>query len=477
MASDREVPDKPPMDLVLEPSRHSFDHDVLPSIPSQPAVPQSAVSMSSHRRRRRSSVSAGLRRSSSTPNVRGSAGSHSNMSLADRRGGRNKLGYHRTSIACGMCADLEEIQTLTNELLTGHCRRRKIRCLPADNDPSQKCANCIKLKKECSFLPVDHPPGAERRHRTNSRGQGTSRGSSSCSPPMPGMMNHIEDFNHFPQLPLPTQEFPLSHGHLHANTVSPHGRGRSTAMNSVVTTANPSTASIGARPNEFIQHREQQPWDSPYLDHGPMSAGYSTPEEPSQGHWRSPLTPAFPPAFSGPPTSSSSRESGGSFTSFAPPPPSHLANGLGFPMPPRSMSVHGGQDYQRTYQGRISPTYENDIGRRASEMVHSRVSDMVHPRASEMVHPRASEMMYPPSLQASRNSSNTSISEPSNTPLSNQWGISQSSWTPIPVQTLACQPDFGWYSPEPGLPQVQEEEIPPPFGSPPIVYQPDSAHR
>ena len=197
-----------------------------------------------------------------------------------------------------------------------------------------------------------------------------------------------------------------------------------------------------------MQHPEQAPWDSPYLDHGPLSAGNSTPEDPSQHYWRSPLTPAFPAQFSGPPTSSSGRESGGSFTSFAPP-----NNGLGFPMPPRSMSVHGGQDFQRNYQSHFNPAYENDVRRRASEMMH------------------------PPSLQASRNSSNTSISEPSGTPVSNQWGISQPSWTPLPVQTLAKQAEFGWYSPEPGLPQVQEEEIPPPFGSPPAVLYSDAAHQ
>ena len=40
-----------------------------------------------------------LKRSASTPNVRGLGIVDAGMSLADKR--RNKLGYHRTSVACG----------------------------------------------------------------------------------------------------------------------------------------------------------------------------------------------------------------------------------------------------------------------------------------------------------------------------------------------------------------------------------------
>ncbi|KAK6351680.1 hypothetical protein TWF718_004831 [Orbilia javanica] len=60
---------------------------------------------------------------------------------------RNKLGYHRTSVACG------------------HCRRRKIRCILA-KDESGRCSNCIRLKKECSFYPVE---SADRRPRSASK--------------------------------------------------------------------------------------------------------------------------------------------------------------------------------------------------------------------------------------------------------------------------------------------------------------------
>jgi len=40
----------------------------------------------------------------------------------------------------------------------GHCRRRKIRCIPSQADFQGRCVNCIRLKKECSFYPVDPQP-------------------------------------------------------------------------------------------------------------------------------------------------------------------------------------------------------------------------------------------------------------------------------------------------------------------------------
>lgn len=46
--------------------------------------------------------------------------------------------------------------------MPGHCRRRKIRCLLAPDDPQGRCANCIRLKKECNFYPVEHNPDMPR---------------------------------------------------------------------------------------------------------------------------------------------------------------------------------------------------------------------------------------------------------------------------------------------------------------------------
>ncbi|WYZ34448.1 hypothetical protein EsH8_I_000724 [Colletotrichum jinshuiense] len=83
---------------------------------------------------------------------------------------RNKLGYHRTSVACG------------------HCRRRKIRCIPSPVDVQGRCINCIRLKKECSFHPVDQPPPpqmADARSKAPSRASvGSKIASESSSPAM-----------------------------------------------------------------------------------------------------------------------------------------------------------------------------------------------------------------------------------------------------------------------------------------------------
>lgn len=72
------------------------------SLPSQNMLPHPSgsitASISSQRRRKMSKHSINtLKRSVSTPNVR-----EAGMSVADKR--RNKLGYHRTSVACGKCA-------------------------------------------------------------------------------------------------------------------------------------------------------------------------------------------------------------------------------------------------------------------------------------------------------------------------------------------------------------------------------------
>ncbi|KAL8370903.1 hypothetical protein RB595_000982 [Gaeumannomyces hyphopodioides] len=118
-------------------------------------------------RDRRDSFSAAmhLKRSMSTPDVRpqlppqhdhmhqqGQPADHASFLAGEKR--RNKLGYHRTSVACG------------------HCRRRKIRCIPSPDDLQGRCINCIRLKKDCTFFPVDQqppPPPTDSRQKSGSR--------------------------------------------------------------------------------------------------------------------------------------------------------------------------------------------------------------------------------------------------------------------------------------------------------------------
>ena len=149
------------------------------------------------------------------------------MSLAEKR--RNKLGYHRTSVACGKCS-LRLQPALRGKalitLVTVHCRRRKIRCLLAQDDPQNRCSNCIRLKKECNFFPVDQQPPIERRPRAGSRTEGRSDENSVSSSSSPGMtvgraMDGINHFSQYPMLPIASHVYPGSIAPLGAGTISP----------------------------------------------------------------------------------------------------------------------------------------------------------------------------------------------------------------------------------------------------------------
>lgn len=70
----------------------------------------------------------------------------------------------------------------TDTRILGHCRRRKIRCIPAAGDPQNRCSNCIRLKKECNFYPVDQNPQPESRRKDSKAQSGTGRASESSSP-------------------------------------------------------------------------------------------------------------------------------------------------------------------------------------------------------------------------------------------------------------------------------------------------------
>ena len=100
MASAPEHIQQPEMQPALEPFSASYEQGNPSSIPPPHMMqPLTASAILSQRRRRKSSTA--LKRSASTPNVRGSMNMNidSGMTLAEKR--RNKLGYHRTSVACG----------------------------------------------------------------------------------------------------------------------------------------------------------------------------------------------------------------------------------------------------------------------------------------------------------------------------------------------------------------------------------------
>ncbi|CAO2651060.1 Nn.00g093570.m01.CDS01 [Neocucurbitaria sp. VM-36] len=135
------------------------------TLAGQESIAQPQQQSSKKRRPSKSKVPGELRRSTSTPHMRNLAlGASGELSPTSNKA-RNKLGYHRTSVACG------------------HCRRRKIRCLLAPDDPQSRCANCIRLKKECNFYPVEHNPEMQRSQAAGSKdtspGQPATPGTSS----------------------------------------------------------------------------------------------------------------------------------------------------------------------------------------------------------------------------------------------------------------------------------------------------------
>ena len=74
----------------------SIEHPHQTQLPTPPMVPITTADLLAQRKRRKGESAP--KRSLSTPNARGPQNGESNMTLAEKR--RNKLGYHRTSIAC-----------------------------------------------------------------------------------------------------------------------------------------------------------------------------------------------------------------------------------------------------------------------------------------------------------------------------------------------------------------------------------------
>lgn len=111
---DRSPPKSAPEPL----GSSSFSFPNPSSLPSQQMLPHPSVPlnipMSAQRRRKTGKHAAStLKRSASTPNVRGG---ESGLSVVDKR--RNKLGYHRTSVACGMCTS-KRVKGKTDQVRQG----------------------------------------------------------------------------------------------------------------------------------------------------------------------------------------------------------------------------------------------------------------------------------------------------------------------------------------------------------------------
>lgn len=88
--------------------------------------------------------------------------------------------------------------------LAVHCRRRKIRCLQAPGDVQKRCENCIRLRKECQFFPVDQQPPVEKKSRPSSRLETAPTGGSVTTPMSSSPTNlNPESVENFYQYPPP----------------------------------------------------------------------------------------------------------------------------------------------------------------------------------------------------------------------------------------------------------------------------------
>ncbi|KAL0939346.1 fungal zn binuclear cluster domain containing protein [Colletotrichum truncatum] len=242
-------------------------------------VPRSHEQSQKDRNESFSQASMILKHSISTPNIRSWQANMSDPNQAGLAGEkkRNKLGYHRTSVACG------------------HCRRRKIRCIPSPGDIQGRCINCIRLKKECSFYPVDQPPPpqpTEARPKATSRAStGPKVASASSSPAMAsGQSPEISQYQQYQHVAMPSAQN-MAPPTMRSSNIETMPPGASSASRSydfphqTVVNWMPSDVSSGgaAKPpglNEtwrtYPQESPITPSFSPYTPQGPSSAGWGT---------------------------------------------------------------------------------------------------------------------------------------------------------------------------------------------------------
>ncbi|KAA8630805.1 hypothetical protein SMACR_00394 [Sordaria macrospora] len=213
---------------------------------------------------------------------------------------RNKLGYHRTSVACG------------------HCRRRKIRCIPSQNDVQARCVNCIRLKKECSFYPVDQQPPQDTRQKSVQRSStGPKVTSTSSSPAMQsGIPSEVHGHSNYPHLSLasitnmpppmkpsgtedyaPDSKIPPSATSTRSYEYGQHGMANWMSPDAGPNTSKPSDMNPNWR--SYPSESSITPAFSPYTPHGPQSATWSAApmgSEPSRDDlaWSSSGYPAPP---------------------------------------------------------------------------------------------------------------------------------------------------------------------------------------
>ncbi|KAL2428995.1 hypothetical protein ABEF95_011256 [Exophiala dermatitidis] len=280
-----------------------------------------------------------MERADSSPNLQDLGSEGPPLSPAEKR--RNKLGYHRTAVACG------------------HCRRRKIRCMPAFDDPAGRCQNCIRLKKECQFFPVDQQnpgPGRRVRSATKSTEGGPNEADSFLPVSSPGMILRTGSFEHLDPIDSPMNTPPMSRGSPGYSDFHPVTRSMS---GSGFDYANPYGYPQQPQPQQQHQIMDRSPFTTP-LSGSQANDSSSAPFYPQYGHS---LQGGYPIAFTTgslpatTPTMSRDRAFG-----------YHTASPNGYPWaqsPARSVSMGETEDsphnFPPAYRTQTYPSFERRI--------------------------------------------------------------------------------------------------------------------
>ena len=316
-----------------------------------------------------------------------------------------------------------------------HCRRRKIRCLLAPDDAQNRCSNCIRLKKECNFFPVDQQPPVERRPRAESKVDGRSADASTSASSSPsvtaGHSAEQDQFSPYPIMPLSAHPFSGSMGPLGATTMSPPGSaGKLMIEGRSHISADRKRVGPMPSPFEFPDHHRGS-WDQhPYYE---TPGGSTVPDDqPQSGFWMRPEPPMTPSYSTYPSGHHNSivhpiRESDGSYSPFP------KADGW---QAPRSMSYSHPEGSANYGPDNFNQIYQPELRHNSAEMP-------------------------PPSLRNSASSSIASMSETPSIPQSGQMYHFVSGLGGVPTQSPKSL-EFGgggWYPDPSQLPKVREEEV------------------
>lgn len=359
-----------------------------------------------------------IRRSVSTPHMRNLALANSGelSPTADKR--RNKLGYHRTSVACG------------------HCRRRKIRCLLSQDDPQRRCSNCIRLKKECNFYPVEQTNPPDQRPQATPKvdaGVGAPSVSTPSSPraSVTSASEHVEEYRPY-------------------GTMSSTSTGARFGMQSeleVDSSHTPHTNGLASQhpPFAYTHQMENQWTSSGFL---PQSSGAEEPPS-ATGYWR-PSNSTAPSAYG-----SDSNLSGGQ----TPATMSSTSNmsygahhdGQGWVQPTRSMSYGNIEGLPQQFPGQHLGTQHDYRGRNSPYNFSPSIETSAGPMHASSIPESSSGPLSAPIVTQS-------IQNYSYPPTWNPYVMhGQSSDVSGQGRSLTEQ----WYAEPTALGQVEEEAVPP----------------